>query len=287
MGVVDRSTEFQAILQDLVAKGFAPAASCGMAAPKEQSQLNAWSAELGSQIHQMSLKVQDLRKLAKSKTLFDDKTRQVQELTFTIRAGIQELDHKVMALEQQVQGVGPNRASQAHASNMSRALKQRLQEVKKQLDEAVEDRCKAVEHQDRRRQLLTGGESASAATGRLTQRLPRRQLPAVEPEDLESGLAMASQVQRYHDDRAAAVLQVQQQVGQIASMVQEQAAIVQAQGEAVDRLGDDIDEAKANVTSGQEELLIFLRGISSNRALILKVLMILLFFVVFFVVFLA
>jgi len=72
MGVVDKTEEFQLIVQELTAKGAVPGpvAAANAPPPQAQSELNAWSAQIGSEIHAASLKVQDLRKKAKKEKHF-------------------------------------------------------------------------------------------------------------------------------------------------------------------------------------------------------------------------
>ena len=87
MGVVDRSEEFRQIVAELAAKGGgefsgrnAPAAT-----PQAQSELNVWSAEIGTEIHQVGQKVGELRKMARQKGIFTDKSSEIQDLTFDVK----------------------------------------------------------------------------------------------------------------------------------------------------------------------------------------------------------
>lgn len=70
-------------------------------------------------------------------------------------------------------------------------------------------------------------------------------------------------------------------------MFQKMAVMVSAQEEMIQRIDHDIDDTLGNTEKAQDNLLKYLHHISSNRMLIIKVFLILIFFVVFFVVFLA
>merc|ERR1719188_1442015 len=91
----------------------------------------------------------------------------------------------------------------------------------------------------------------------------------------------------YHASRAEAVQNVQKTIGELAQMFQKMAVLVTAQEEMIQRIDSDVDNTLSNVDAAQENLLKYFKYISSNRALIIKVFLILIFFVIFFVVFLA
>mmetsp|Transcript_84567 Transcript_84567/g.262631 ORF Transcript_84567/g.262631 Transcript_84567/m.262631 type:complete len:335 (-) Transcript_84567:62-1066(-) len=184
MGVVDRTDDFRQILQQLSAKGGGPSVdSLDGPVPQAQSELNVWSAEIGSEIHQASVKVQELRKMARKKGIFEDKTSEIQELTFGVKQDIQGLNQKIEALERKVKGTGPNRNYQAHSSNMVETLKTRLMEVTKDFKDALEDRTRAMEQQDKRRNIYGAGQGAAANP--FAQR--GRPAPSGNAEDLEGG----------------------------------------------------------------------------------------------------
>mmetsp|Transcript_25253 Transcript_25253/g.51074 ORF Transcript_25253/g.51074 Transcript_25253/m.51074 type:complete len:286 (-) Transcript_25253:127-984(-) len=285
MGVVDRTDEFRQILAQLSAKGDVPGVqSLDGPVPQAQSELNVWSAEIGSEIHQASMKVQELRKMARKKGIFEDKTSEIQELTYGVKQDIQSLNQKIEALERKAKGTGPNRNYQAHSSNMVETLKTRLLEVTKDFKDALEDRTKALEQQDKRRNLYSAGQGA--ATNPFAQK--SRPSPTGNPEDLEGGGAQAQALATgYQSSRVEAVQSVQRTIGELAQMFQKMAVMVTAQEEMIQRIDHDVDDTLSNVNAAQDDLLKYFHHISSNRGLIIKVFLILIFFVVFFVVFLA
>jgi len=268
-------------MRGIAAKGGAPGVDKIELAPQQQSELNVWSAEIGSEIHQSSLKVQELRKMARSKGIFNDKTTDINQLTFAVKQDITRLNQKIEALEAKAKGAGPNKAYQAHSSNMVDALKTRLLEVTKDFKDALEHRTKALEQQDTRRKMYSAGGGAASNPFQ-----PRARGDA----DLEGGggggggQAMATQ---YSTSRVEAVQSVQKTIGELAQMFQKMAVMVTAQEEMIQRIDHDIDDTLSNVNDGQDHLLKYFHHISSNRMLIIKVFLILIFFVIFFVVFLA
>lgn len=281
MGVVDRTDEFRQIMAQLSAKGVVPNAQ-GSENPvhPQQSELNVWSSQIASEIDKTTIKVQELRKMAKSKAIFNDRTNEIQDLTIGVKSDIDRLNEAMQAMEAKARGAGANRNSQAHSSNMVETLKTRLLEVTKEFKDALEERTKALGEQDKRRKMYAVGDSA--ATNPFAQRGER---PAGNPDDLEGGGTHAPLA--YHSSRAVAVENVQKTIGELATMFQKMAVMVTAQEEMVQRIDHDIDDTAANMEAAQNNLLKYFQHISSNRSLIIKVFLILIFFVVFFVVFLA
>lgn len=284
MGVIDRTDEFRNIIRDFAAKGVVPGFT-GLDDGKgsqAQSELNMWSAQIGGEIHQASLKVQELRKMARAKGIFNDKTNEIQELTFGVKNDIKMLDQKIEALAAKAQGSGPNRSYQAHSSNMIETLKTRLLEVTKDFKDALEDRTKTLEFQDKRRQMY------SASSGGASNPFAQRQgpVPTGNAADLEGGGGQAQAVM-HHTNRAEAVQNVQKTIGELAQMFQKMAVLVTSQEDMIRRIDTDVDDTLDNVQQAQDHLLKYFHHISSNRMLIIKVFLILIFFVVFFVVFLA
>jgi syntaxin 5 len=282
MGVVDRTAEFRSILQELARKNHAPAPDFSdQGANKEQSVLNAAAAELGSEIHKASLKVQELRKLAKKKGIFQDQTHDIQVLTFSVKEDIQNLSSKIEALEKH-KSTGPNRVYQTHSSNMIDTLKTRILEVTKDFKDALEDRTKTMASQDERRKRYN--PSSRADSNPFAKSRPS---PSANPDDPEAGGGAQAMTQMYNNSRAEAVMSVQKTIGELATMFQKMAVMVTAQEEMIQRIDHDIDDTQENMNNAQESLLKYFHHISSNRSLIIKVFLILIFFVIFFVIFIA
>mmetsp|Transcript_5565 Transcript_5565/g.11311 ORF Transcript_5565/g.11311 Transcript_5565/m.11311 type:complete len:285 (+) Transcript_5565:77-931(+) len=284
MGVLDRTTDFREILQIVSAKGGAPELSSNNdSVPQAQSELNAWSAEIANGIHQASLKVQELRRLARKKNIFEDRTPEVQELSYTMKQELDVLTRKMEVFEQKAKGMGANRNYQIHAANMAETLKMRLFQVSKDLQGALQDHMSASEQRADRRSLYSARQSTPANVSALSQ-------PPMfgDPDDPEAGAVQAVAIQRAQSlGRAKVVQSIQRTIGEVAQTVQKMAVMVSAQEESIRRIEQDTEDALTSLDSAQVALLEHLRQLASNRGLILKVFLILILFAVFFVVFLA
>lgn len=283
MGVVSRTDEFRQIITQLSAKGVGSGVQ-GPDAPAQphpqQSELIVWSTQIASEIDKTSMKLQDLRKMAKSKAIFNDITHDFQDLTISVKADIDRLNGVMEALEEKAKAVGSNRNYQKHSSNMVDTLKTRLLELTKDFKDALEDRTKALAEQNKRRSLYAVGEGA--ATNPFQS---KHQRSSANADDIEGGGQASAMA--YHSSRAVAVENVQKTIGELATMFQKMAVMVTAQEEMIMRIDQDIDQTGDNLNAAQGHLLKYFANISSNRALIIKVFLILICFVVFFVIFLA
>merc|ERR1711924_35018 len=179
-------------------------------------------------------------------------------------------------------GTGPNKNHQSHSTNMVETLKTRLLEVTKDFKDALEARTASLEYQDKRRHMY------SASSGSWANPFAQKQGGGMA--DLEGGGSNGSgqaTSTMYFNSRAEAVQNVQKTIGELAQMFQKMAVMVTAQEDMIKRIDHDVDSTLDNVQQGQDHLLKYFQNISSNRMLIIKVFLILIFFVVFFVVFLA
>lgn len=277
---IDRTDEFRAILQELYSKDgtVGPFGRTG-AIQASNSELYAASADIGAGIHQVSVKVQELRRKAKSKGIFDDKSPEIHELTASAKQDLERLDRQVEALERNAKGSGPNASARAHSTTIVDTLKTRLLEVTKDFKDALEDRTKALVKQDERRRMYHYGRSMQGNSFGKSSR------SAGDQDDIEGGMQAATLV--YTQNRSDALQNVQRTIAELAQMFQKVATLVTVQGEQIRRIDDDVDVTQKHIEDGQGELLKFYRSVSPNRWLIIKVFLIIIFFVVFFVVFLA
>nr|CEL68905.1 TPA: syntaxin, putative [Neospora caninum Liverpool] len=248
------------------------------------SSFNASAADIGTQLHRTSLKLKELAKFARQRSIYNDKTAQTQELTYEIKKAITELNCKIEYLEQMARNSGNDSGqSRQHYNTMVDMLKGRLLDVTKEFKDVLLLRTENMKKQDERRNLysFTGTLNPSSSTyGKATG-----------DYDLEGGEQMQLTAQReassYAQSRAEAVENVQRVIGELATIFQRVATMISHQDEMIQRIDQDIDTSVHNIRQGQTELLNYFNRISSNRALILKIFAILFAFIVFFVFFLS
>jgi len=277
--VLHRTAEFYRLVGSLSSQGDAVVAgSHKFRTPQHQSEINVWSSEMGAQIHQTSLRVQELRKMARKKGIFNSGSgsKEVQQLTYEAQRDIKGLEQQIAQFERRVQVDGGAQNCKQHLANMVKMLKQRWMDVAREFKEALDDRSQSLEQQESRRRLYTP----------VAAPWP----PAVSDSVLESGSGPGRALVAslgYASARAEAVEQVQKHISEIAQLFQKMAAMVTEQEESIQDISDDVEKVGQNVSEGNRDLVKVWHHLSSDPSLILKVFAILAFFVVFFVVFLS
>lgn len=90
----------------------------------------------------------------------------------------------------------------------------------------------------------------------------------------------------YLTHRAEAMQNVESTIVELGGIFQQLAHMVKEQGEMAVRIDENITETFSNVDSAQEQLLKYLKSITSNRWLVMKIFFVLMIFLIIFVVFL-
>lgn len=316
----DRTAEFLQIAERLhqagpstssapETNGFAkkPSGGAGQFAP--QSEFAQRAARIGMQIHSTTQKLQKLAQLAKRTSMFDDPAQDIAELTTVIKQDITTLNASIsdlQGLSHQGWGEG-NRQSSVHSETVVDNLRARLKDTTMEFKDVLTLRSENLKsYQDRRslfsteakglgsrpllgRNPLRGGSTglfgdvkgslqAGDATGSSqleTQPLLQQQQQLVPAQDT------------YMASRAEALQNVEKTIHELGTIFQQLAEMVQQQAETVVRIDENVDETMANVDAAQTYLLKYLKNISSNRWLVLKVFFVLMIFLVIFLVFVA
>ncbi len=91
----------------------------------------------------------------------------------------------------------------------------------------------------------------------------------------------------YLQSRSNALQGVETTINELGRIYQQLARMIAEQGEVVERIDMNIETMHANVQRGQDQLLRYLRSVSSNRWLLVKIFSVLIVFVLLFVLFFA
>lgn len=283
----DRTREFEAAVRS------AGASEANVAAPAaaRRSQFTRLAGAVGRDIQQTSAKLAKLTKLAQRRSLFDDPTAHIQELTLVIKQDLAALNAKLDDLQRLRDDAGRGATKQAgdHSSSVVTSLRGRLGATAEGFKSVLKLRTASLAAQQDRRAHFTGAPVASAYT------------PAAVALDLGTGSLGASSQQHgqveqrlatmrrpgettYQTARADAVRQVESTIVELGEIFNQLATMVSEQGELVDRIDADVEETASNMRAGQNQLVMYYNSISGNRALILKVSAVLLAFVILWTV---
>lgn len=292
----NRTQEFSAILD-------AARAAHSKAAPPingthlvPRSDFTRLAAHVGKDIQQTSVKLSKLTKLAQRRSLFDDPTAEIQELTYIIKQDIASLNSKLTDLQRlrDTARRSANKQAGDHSENVVHSLKGRLGATADGFKKVLKMRTDSLAaQQDRRSHFMTNQSAApifstpqnvAVDLGQGSVGGSQHQVPAGAGPSQRLSMIRAPGETTYQQARADAVRQVESTIVELGQIFDQLATMVSEQGELVERIDANVDDTVTNMTAGQNQLILYYNSISGNRALALKVFGVLLAFLVIWTV---
>ncbi|CAN8298292.1 unnamed protein product [Cochlearia groenlandica] len=171
----DRTAEFHSLSQTLKKIGAIPSvdkssedepATSKRSPPgSSRSEFNKKASQIGLRIHETSLKISRLSKLAKQSSIFNDRTMEIQELTVLIRNEITGLNMALSDLQTlQNMEIADGNYSQdkvGHYTAVCDDLKTRLMVATKQLQDVLTTRSENMKAHENRKQLFSTKNAAA------------------------------------------------------------------------------------------------------------------------------
>ncbi|ORX46756.1 t-SNARE [Hesseltinella vesiculosa] len=287
-----------------------------------RSEFSLMASEISRNIAGTTAKLEKLTKLAKRKTLFDDKPVEISELTFIIKQDIAKLNKQIAMLQDYTKSQKKNNKQVTeHTSNVVVALQSKLADTSMSFKDVLEIRTENMKMtKDKRDQFLfstadQGQDEAALANSPLfksrrrpqaamqdatnqpysQQQLQQQQYHQEEEQEstLSLGIPMLTQQQiqqqqavadqdQYIENRSNAIESIESTIAELGSIFQQLATMVAEQRETVQRIDQNTDDIEMNVMGAQRELLKYYTSISSNRWLIIKVFVTVIFFFLLF-----
>lgn len=303
--VRNRTQEFAAIL-DAARAASAPNNKPPPPIPPVQlaprSDFTRLAAQVGKDIQATSTKLAKLTKLAQRRSLFDDPTAEISELTYVIKQDIGSLNAKLADLQtlRDATRRSANKQAGDHSENVVDSLKGRLGATAEGFKKVLKMRTESLAAQkDRRSHFLGSNHSApifAQPSGNIALDLGQGSLGASARSSNAQGvmggangaqqlsLMRRSGETSYQDARADAVRQVESTIVELGQIFNQLATMVSEQGELVERIDANVDDTVTNMEAGQNQLMLYYNSIAGNRALILKVFGVLLAFLVLWTV---
>ncbi|KAI8067765.1 t-SNARE [Gongronella butleri] len=340
----DRTNEFHSLVERiqqrsqantmerraLLSSSPAPSAKANGHRHHPRSEFSLMASEISRNITSTAAKLEKLTKLAKRKTLFDDKPVEISELTFIIKQDIAKLNKQIAMLQNYTKSqTKSSKQITEHTSNVVVALQSKLADTSMSFKDVLEIRTENMKMtKDKRDQFLfstadQGHDDTAMANSPLfkSRRRPnamndatntngsggnhamnqfQAQPPSTfvqdEPEStLSLGIPMLSQQQlqeqqqlavreqdQYIENRSTAIESIESTIAELGSIFQQLATMVAEQRETVQRIDQNTDDIEMNVMGAQRELLKYYTSISSNRWLIVKVFVTVIFFFLLF-----
>ncbi|KAF8117681.1 hypothetical protein N665_0008s0037 [Sinapis alba] len=329
----DRTDEFSGIVESR-RRSIAPAAppyggggrrreDPPRSAAANQSEFSKRASLIGLAIHQTSQKLSKLAQLAKRSSVFDDPTREIQELTVVIKQEISGLNGALLDLQAVRNSHNDDernisRDTTTHSATVVDDLKNRLMDTTKEFKDVLTLRTENMKIQEDRMKKFSKISSKESANPFVHQRplaskpspsqpapLPwangassssssSQLVPSRQGEAESSPLLQQSQQQQmvplqdtYMQSRAEALHNVESTIHELSSIFTQLATMVSQQGEIAIRIDQNMEDTLANVEGAQSQLARYLNSISSNRWLMIKIFFVLIAFLMVFLFFVA
>jgi len=258
-----------------------------------KSEFARMAAAIGKDINITAAKLQKLTKLAKRKTLFDDRPVEISELTYIIKQDIAKLNKQIALLQQYVRDHKKNnKQADEHSSNVVVMLQSKLASTSMSFKDVLEIRTQNMKaSKDRREQFMFSSNQQAnipAADSPLynTQRRNDQQNSDFLALDMSSGqqqLQFIEQQDNYIESRATAIESIESTIAELGNIFQQLATMVAEQRETVQRIDANTDDIQTHVEGAQKELLKYYASISSNRWLMVKIFAVIIFFFLVFI----
>ncbi|KAF9095030.1 cis-Golgi t-SNARE syntaxin [Mortierella sp. AD031] len=305
---MDRSSEFFSTVETLRSRAqpHLPSDKRRLLSPNEQqagsmghqnkpkSEVSLMATMIGKDIHATSAKLQKLARLAKRKTLFDDRPVEISELMHIIKLDIAKLNKQIAQLQQVVKeqnAKSPHSCKQAmeHNSNVVVLLQSRLAAQTSTFKDVLELRTENMKAtKDRREQFMFTAQQQSNtfSSDSPLYNIDRRPTSSTNPpKDILSldlptpsqNLQQQEQVQlvdannQYMESRSTAIESIESTLHELGGIFQQLAQMVSEQRDMVQRIDANTDDIESNVAGAQTELLKYYSYVSSNRWLMVKV----------------
>ncbi|KAG2182799.1 hypothetical protein INT44_005779 [Umbelopsis vinacea] len=319
MSFRDRTSEFEALVERLQQRHdntvLERRSLIQHAAPsheriKNKTEFSLIAAEIGRNISNTTAKLEKLTKLAKRKTLFDDKPVEISELTYIIKQDIANLNKQIAMLQtySKDQKLGSKQATE-HSSNVVVSLQSKLANTSMSFKDVLEIRTENMKSsKDRRDQFLlsTSDQPASSNYDSLLFDSPSRSKtkndfsPAIIPPEaqedtLSLGIPMLTAQQqqeqqqalmqendRYIESRSTAIESIESTIAELGTIFQQLATMVAEQRETVQRIEQNTEDIESNIIGANNQLLKYYKSVSSNRWLMIKIFVTIVFFFLLF-----
>ncbi|CEP03509.1 hypothetical protein PBRA_009394 [Plasmodiophora brassicae] len=321
-GAVDRTDEFFATADSFRKQGSAPqtpAAAAPLPGPASAVQFNTAATQVSRMINNTTAKLENLARIAQTRTLFNDPGEQIAQLTSVIKADLGTISNEIDLLSRfGAEHQTGNRHVDSHTNGIIKDLQSRVAEQTRQFHDVLKIRSANMKEQDSRKERYTKRAAPSASTSshglrhrpgmifaclRCSRLLPFRSHKMTSAAkdmfqesasastaidiDLEQQQALLPQASSgadaYLDSRASAISTIETTMQELGEMYQRLAVLVAGQGEQLERIDDNIGRTLDNTSAAHEQLEIYWQRMKSNRGLIIKVFLALIIFAIIFI----
>ncbi|TSY55759.1 Syntaxin-5 [Bagarius yarrelli] len=298
----DRTLEFQSACKSLQGRQLQNGALAkpNHSALKQRSDFTLMAKRIGKDLSNTFAKLEKLTILAKRKSLFDDKSVEIEELTYIIKQDINSLNKQIAQLQDLVRSrSGQNgRHIQTHSNTIVVSLQSKLASMSNDFKSVLEVRTENLKQQRSRREqfsqapVSTSPLLANNFSSSVLMQDESRSLGGDVAIDMDSRanplqLQLIDEQDSYIQSRSDTMQNIESTIVELGSIFQQLAHMVKEQEETIQRIDSNVEDTQLNVEMAHTEILKYFQSVSSNRWLMIKIFLVLVVFFIIFVVFLA
>ncbi|XP_041929428.1 syntaxin-5a [Alosa pseudoharengus] len=299
----DRTLEFQSACKSLQGRQIqngTPSSKPALNALKQRSDFTLMAKRIGKDLSNTFAKLEKLTILAKRKSLFDDKSVEIEELTYIIKQDINSLNKQIAQLQGLVRSrSGQNgRHVQTHSNTIVVSLQSKLASMSNDFKSVLEVRTENLKQQRTRREHFSNAPVAASPLlannfgSSVLLQDESRSMGGEVSIDMESQanplqLQLINEQDSYIQSRADTMQNIESTIVELGSIFQQLAHMVKEQEETIQRIDANVEDTQLNVEAAHTEILKYFQSVSSNRWLMIKIFLVLIIFFIIFVVFLA
>eukprot|EP01102_Stenamoeba_stenopodia_P022713 TRINITY_DN9568_c0_g1_i1.p1 TRINITY_DN9568_c0_g1~~TRINITY_DN9568_c0_g1_i1.p1 ORF type:complete len:280 (+),score=70.18 TRINITY_DN9568_c0_g1_i1:58-897(+) len=271
----DRTREFEEIVKTLSKQSNIDRKGDAFRAKSERTRFTVEAQQIAKGIHETTSKLKVLTGMVKKSSALFDQDRIHQSIAI-IKDNITRLNGQIDGLQAIVDR--KNEQTEKHTTNILNTLRMQLADRTKDFKGVVEatekkskkQRSLEIEYDYKRASTSTSPHDANGSSEVVIQ-MPLQQT-ALGSYDYETERLRAAQ------GLHTTIVELQDLFGKFAHTLAEQQDLI-------DRIDVNANETNVNLGLAQSQLLDYMRKVSSNRQLMIKIFLVLIFFVVIFTVF--
>ncbi|KAF2894635.1 hypothetical protein ILUMI_11533 [Ignelater luminosus] len=303
----DRTNEFATTIRSLQGRNIARAVATNdprkAKVIQSHSEFMLIARNVGKNIASTYAKLEKLTLLAKRKSLFDDRSAEIQELTYIIKGDLNSLNQQIAQLQDVSKRQKQNgKHLQSHSCSVVLALQSKLASMSTDFKQILEVRTENLKQQKNRREQFSQGTvntslPPSAVSGYHQGSVLLQEQDQVSINLENSALIpkhnqmqtmlMYDETDNYLRDRAETMQNIESTIVELGGIFQQLAHMVKEQEEMVERIDTNVQDAEMNIEAAHTQILKYFQSVTSNRWLMIKIFGVLIMFFIIFVVFLA
>ncbi|EEB08398.1 SNARE Sed5 [Schizosaccharomyces japonicus yFS275] len=303
MSFQDRTAEFQACVSATkyrsrtVGRIATPNDNNAAAIKHQKSDFTRIAQKIASEINTTGQKLQRLSRLAKRKTLFDDRPIEIQELTYLIKQSLSSLNADIASLQQIVRQNakdGRNQAAQIdqHNESVVVSLQNSLADTSMNFRDILEVRSQNMKASQSRTEKFVASSSVTANSDANTGNFMNAYNANGASAAMNNGshgdylslnigdsantryeqvALLENQVDAYSQQRLSSIESIESTITELGGIFSQLAQMVSEQRESVQRIDANTEDIVGNIGGAQREIMKFYARVTSNRRLMLKI----------------